>query len=205
MHEVSRPLWGQKVLAPPIGFRGDDMSEKDSEHGSRYGPELPKELANAVWLIEDGIETAKGRHLEFQEGGVYQIGHGASPKALLVYLRDEGIHHAYKSYKASWLTTFTDAQLCGIEVMKMASDIKSCPHCGGKLLKVNVSKEAENGQFFGRVICQNKGCGAITGWRIVLSKDSAKSDGESLTPEEKSARLEAAAREILIAAWNRRT
>ena len=180
------------------------MTVKDTEQTSRYGPGLPNELLNATWLVEEGVETSTNRHWEFEENGVYQIGQGALSKALLVYLRDEGVHHAYKSYKASWLTTFTDAQLCGMEVMKMASDIKPCPYCGGKGLKFEVTKETGNGQFFGRVFCQNKGCEAITGWRIAVPKDSAKSGGESLTPEEKSARQEAAAKEQLIAAWNRR-
>ena len=182
------------------------MPVKDSEQTSRYGPGLPKELLNATWLVEEGVETSTSRHWEFEENGVYQIGQGASPKALLVCLRDEGVHHVFRSYRAAWLTTYTDQQLCGMEVLKMEKEMKPCPHCGGKILKAKVVKDkaGADGQFVGQVACMDKCCGAITGWRITVPKDSAKSDGESLTPEEKSARLEAAAREILIAAWNRR-
>ena len=180
------------------------MPVKDSEQTSRYGPGLPNELLNAAWLVEDGITTPANRHWEFQKGGVYQIGQGVSQRALLIYCRDEGRHHVLRSYWANWVTAYTDQQLYGMEVLRLAENMKSCPYCGGKVLKVEVSKEAEDRQFFGRVFCQNKGCEAIAGWRIVLPKDDSKAANDSLTPEEKSARQEAAAREILIAAWNRR-
>ena len=170
------------------------------------GFELPEELASKVWLLEDGEATPKSRRWEFQKGEIYQIGQSASPKALLVYLRDEGIHHVFKSYRVAWLTAYTDQQLHGMEVLKMEKDMKPCPHCGGKVLKAEVIKDktGADGQFVGQVSCMDKCCRAVTRWRIVLPKDSAKSDGESLTLEEKSARLEAAAKGILIAAWNRR-
>ena len=182
------------------------MTVKDTEQTSRYGPGLPNELLNATWLVEEGVETSTNRHWEFEENGVYQIGQGALSKALLVYLRDEGIHHVFKSYRVAWLTAYTDQQLHGMEVLKMEKDMKPCPHCGGKVLKAEVIKDktGADGQFVGQVSCMDKCCRAVTRWRIVLPKDSAKSDGESLTLEEKSARLEAAAREILIATWNRR-
>ena len=180
------------------------MTVKETEQTSRYGPGLPNELLNATWLIEGGVETPTSRHWEFEEGGVYQVGQGASQRALLIYLRDEYAHHLFRSYRANWVTTYTDQQLYGMEILQMAENIKPCPHCGGKVLKIEVTKETGDRQFFGRVFCQNKDCDAIAGWRIVLPKDSAKSGGDSLTPEEKSARQEAAAREQLIAAWNRR-
>ena len=182
------------------------MTVKDTEQTSRYGPGLPNELLNATWLVEEGVETSTNRHWEFEENGVYQIGQGALSKALLVYLRDEGIHHVFKSYRVAWITTFTNSQLHGIEVMKLASDIKPCPHCGGKVLKLSITKdkEAGNGHFIGRILCQNKSCEATASWQIALPKASTTADTGVTAPEEKSVRLETAAKGILIAAWNRR-
>ena len=170
------------------------------------GFELPEELASKVWLLEDGEATPKSRRWEFQKGEIYQIGQSASPKALLVYLRDEGIHHVFKSYRVAWITTFTNSQLHGIEVMKLASDIKPCPHCGGKVLKLSITKdkEAGNGHFIGRILCQNKSCEATASWQIALPKASTTADTGVTAPEEKSVRLETAAKGILIATWNRR-
>ena len=154
-------------------------------NGSRCGMglELPSELSNAAWLVEDGVIAPKGRHWKFQKGGVYQIGQGISQRALLIYLRDEGIHQVFRSYKAKWLMSYTDQQLHGMEVLRMAENIKPCPYCGGKVLKVEVTKETENRQFFGRVFCQNKECEAISGWRIVLPKDSTKNPDLHTVPQ----------------------
>ena len=96
---------------------------------------LPKELSDAAWLVEDGITTPTNRHWEFQKGGVYQIGQGVSQRALLIHLRDEGRHHLFCSYLAGWQMSYTDQQLHGTEVLRMAENVKSCPYCGEKVLK----------------------------------------------------------------------
>ncbi len=178
-----------------------ETAEKNSCFGA--GLELPIELSDAVWLAKGGTITPTGRHWEFQKGGVYQIKQGAyqmkqgvPQRTLLIYLRDEGIHHVFRSYRAEWLTTYTDQQLLGLEVLEMEKDMKHCPHCGGKVLKVEIvsGKAGTDGQFLGQVSCLDKRCGAVTRWKITVPRG----------PAEEQDKQQAAAMEQLIAAWNRR-
>ena len=183
------------------------MTSKASGSGKKaWGLELPQELSDKVWPHEEGtIHAVQGRHWEFRKDEVYQIQQD-SGRLLLIFLRNEGPHHVFKSYRASWLTTFTDSQLIGREILKMTEEFKPCPHCGGRELRVELTRDSvgAGASFMGRVFCQNKDCEVIAGWRIVLPRASAKLTGESLTPEEQAARQEAVARERLMAAWNTR-
>ena len=188
------------------------------------GLELPDELSERVWLHEDGVLTIRGRRWEFRENRIYQIQQD-SEKLLLVFLRDEGIQHVFRSYRANWLTSFTDSQLIRREVLKMTKGLKPCPHCGGMELKIELEQDSPDvGVLFtGRVLCLGNGCGSVTSWHVGVSREALKkaamtvspkngkapARGEagykSLTPEEEKALAEKLAMDFLIAAWNERT
>ena len=185
--------------------------------------ELPAELSKKVWLHMDGIPTPQDVRWSFREGGVYQIQQD-SDRQLLVFLRRVGSHYILRSYLANWLTTFTDSQLIGREVLEMTEEVKPCPHCGNKELKIEIVRDSHGvgSQFAGRVLCQGKGCGAVTSWRVGVSREAlkktamtappkkgkasnqGKTDYKSLTPEEERALEEKLARDFVIEYWNAR-
>jgi hypothetical protein len=185
--------------------------------------ELPAELSGKVWLHMDGNPTPQGVRWSFRENGVYQIQQD-SDRLLLVFLRRVGTHYILRSYLANWLTTFTDSQLIGREVLEMTKEVKPCPHCGGRELKIEIVRDSHGmgSQFTGRVLCLGKGCSAVTSWRVGVSRESLKkaamtvapkkgktsNQGEtgskSMTPKEERVLEEKLARDFVIEYWNAR-
>lgn len=151
-------------------------------------PKLPREFEEASWLIQ---ESRRLRNWEFSKDTVYQI-----DENYLIYLRDEGKHHIFRSYFAKWLTTYTDMQLVGTEVICMDREVKKCPHCGGNLLKMEATPSMVGGTYVCMVTCQK--CKAVTSWRINPGLNRQKDPAEAnLQPQD-------LAMYRLRKAWNRR-
>ena len=106
----------------------------------------------------------------------------------------------------------------------MTEEVKPCPYCGNKELKIEIVRDSHGmgSQFTGRVPCLGKGCGAVTSWRVGVSREALKkaamtvapkngkapargeAGSKSMTPEEERSLEEKLARDFVIESWNAR-
>lgn len=113
-------------LAKFLELPYEEVEDPRSVH-ERRPPKFPPvldELDKAAWEPPEPEERPRPKAWTFEPGKVYRISWGPSYKnewyapsgKKLLFLRDEGIHHIFKSAAASWLECFTDVQLMGCAV-----------------------------------------------------------------------------------------